>query len=567
MTTTLDIAPAYESMLRAAGLARLEDFMNAPCGATTSKHDTRETAPLELRDASGVKRFFLKRAFKVPAAHAILPWLRGQRGFSQPMVEWQMLGELEARDIPAMKRVAVGEERSLGRPTRAFLLVEEVPMCQTLEHWLVPGFDKPQDLSIRQRRELLQSLGRLIGKLHGSAFRWPDIHAKHVFARRIDAMPGSAKWEFCLIDVERMTRLNRTDTGELDEAAQRDLRALLRSVTPAPISHLDLLAFTSGYLKMSHSKGDDWPKWARLESMPRLPDDYEHPPSVPLARVSKMYVDKRAIGSLGEMGISSMKDVFALKSGRSLDKPGLASFRQRLELTMPGENGRPGTIFLKRYDRPPIIEQIRRMLATGMFHATAYHETRFIKKLSMLGIPTVRSLAFGQKMRGPLETRSVSITHGLVGVSLESLLAEVKANRRSPQGNRERREIAVQLGLLVAAMHRHRLFHRDLYLSHVFLTHNADGRIVLRVIDLARMIEKPLRTQRWRIKDLAALAYSAGEGPVTRTDRLRFSRAYYGGEFSRESLHLDLSEINAKLKRITRHDQRRKSRLAGEKTS
>jgi tRNA A-37 threonylcarbamoyl transferase component Bud32 len=558
MTTTLEILPSHELLLRAAGLSSFDDFLKVQCGDTSSKHKTRETAPLEI----GGRRFFLKRTFKVPAAHAIGPWLRGKSGFSQPMVEWTMLGRLETCGVPAMKRVAAGERRSLGRPVQAFLLIEAVPMQYTLENWLVPGFSKPEALSIRQRRVLLRSLGALIGKLHTAGFRWPDIHAKHIFAQR-----GEPAWEFCLIDVERMTSDGRTEVvqSELDKPTQRDLRALLRGLRPAPISRIDILAFAGGYLGGGRRQSTGkLPKWARGEQTPRLPDDYEHPRSIPLARVNKMYVDKRATGWLGEMGMQSMKDVFEVKPERSLSKPGLARYRERLELKTPGENGRAGTIFLKRYIRPPLIEQIRRMMATGLFRATAYHETHFIKKLTLLGIPTLRSVAFGQKMNGPLEKRSFSMTRGLKGMSLETLIDEVRAKSRPAPSAGERHEIARQLGLIVGALHRNRLFHRDLYLCHVFLTHNDDGRVVLRVIDLARMIEKPLRTRRWRIKDLAALDFSTGNDVVTRTDRLRFVRGYYGNDLSHETLRGDFEGIGAKRRRIARHDERRQSRMTGE---
>jgi Lipopolysaccharide kinase (Kdo/WaaP) family len=114
----------------------------------------------------------------------------------------------------------------------------------------------------------------------------------------------------------------------------------------------------------------------------------------------------------------------------------------------------------------------------------------------------------------------------------------------------------------VRLLHRNLLFHRDLYLSHIFLTRNADGRIVLRVIDLARMIEKPLRPRRWRIKDLASLDYSATSPLVSRADRLRFFKTYCGPDASPDEMRRDMAAVRVRARRIARHDARRRAGMA-----
>jgi len=60
-------------------------------GEPTSKHRYRETLPVDIECEGRARRFFLKRVFRVPAAHALQPMLRGRRGFSQPAVEWGSL--------------------------------------------------------------------------------------------------------------------------------------------------------------------------------------------------------------------------------------------------------------------------------------------------------------------------------------------------------------------------------------------------------------------------------------------------------------------------------------------
>jgi heptose I phosphotransferase len=308
-------------------------------------------------------------------------------------------------------------------------------------------------------------------------------------------------------------------------------------------------------------RGPHWiPTWAIAEEVPRLPDDFQHP----RAQLSSngIYVDDCAEALLHVAGIKCLDDAFNLPAGVEMRKPGLEPHRDRLCLQASDGNGSTKTLYVKRYGRPPIGQQLRRICSVGPFQGSAYAERYFIKRLSLIGVPTMRCLAFGQDMAGPWERRSFSVTAGLDGVSLEQLVTVAAADATRVPPWCERREIIRQLALVVRRLHGNGLFHRDLYLSHVFLTRNADGRIVLRVIDLARMIEKPLRPRRWRIKDLAALDHSATAPMVTRADRLRFMKIYCGMDVPRDRLRRDMAAVRARAARIARHDARRAERFA-----
>src|ERR1051325_6483019 len=108
MTTTLDVEPEFRESLSAAGLATFRGFMDVVAGPAASEHRLRSTAPLDLQINGSPKRFFLKRNYRIPPRHAITPLLRLQPGFSQPRREWDVLGELAAAGIPAMRRGARG---------------------------------------------------------------------------------------------------------------------------------------------------------------------------------------------------------------------------------------------------------------------------------------------------------------------------------------------------------------------------------------------------------------------------------------------------------------------------
>jgi hypothetical protein len=168
-------------------------------------------------------------------------------------------------------------------------------------------------------------------------------------------------------------------------------------------------------------------------------------------------------------------------------------------------------------------------------------------------------------MAADWERRSFLLTAELAGESLEKLAAKWGSQPGSLHP-RERHEIIRQLGLIVRLLHAHTLYHRDLYLAHVFLSRNADGQVVLHLIDLARMIERPWNPHRWAIKDLAALDYSASAPFVTRTDRLRFLYHYLGHR-SEDEKKCDarryMAAVEVKVRQIARHDQKRTQRLTG----
>jgi heptose I phosphotransferase len=288
-----------------------------------------------------------------------------------------------------------------------------------------------------------------------------------------------------------------------------------------------------------------------------------------------MFVDERVMPWLRAAGLGDFAALFGYQAGEEMAKPGLSSYRRRTRLELSNGQGEVRAFYLKRYQRPPLREQLRRMREHGFKSSCGRRELHFVKVLSRLGVPTLRGVGFGEKMFGPLERRSFGLTAEVGGESLETLAERAGVDPGEIPPWTQRREIIRQLALLVGHLHGNRLFHRDLYLCHVFLTRNVDGRIVLRLIDLARMLENPRRGGRWRIKDLAGLDYSAPAGLVTRADRLRFLYDYQAGGWPRvdgasgrdpemkHCLRETIRRVRARGRRMARHDGRRARRLEG----
>ncbi len=565
MTQRVEIDPAWSGSLRAAGLSEFDAFMQLQGGPPASRHRHRETLPVEIFHGGEPRRCFLKRVFWIPPKHCLVPLFRLQAPFSQPRREWIACRSLLAAGLPVMQPIAWGERRAMGVLRQAFILVAAAPMAHTAEEWLVPGIPKPRQLDIVARRRLLFELGLLVRRLDACGFAWPDASAKHVFAAPMPGPGAEAAWRFCIIDVERMTRPGGAVSPSVN------LLPFVESLSPMAWSRVDAVDFLGGW------QGHAWTdlqqaavrevvaRRNRREGMipvraPRLPDDYVHPRYIEWQSNGKVQWVANWQRLLSAHRLTSMDGVFGYADGEALNKPGLAQHRERLRLRLADGVGAERIVYLKRYRHPPAAEQLRRMREAGRHASTASRERRLIKRLSSLGIPTLDGICFGEEMAGSWERRSFSMTAAIDGISLEAL-ANRQLERPALEAG-ELRGIARQLAALVGRLHRGRLFHRDLYLCHVFLTRSKRGGVVLRLIDLGRMLDRPRRTYRWQIKDLAALNFSTPAQLVPRASRLRFLYDYLrawsppGDAAShRRLIRRMAADIDRRSRRLARHER------------
>jgi hypothetical protein len=112
------------------------------------------------------------------------------------------------------------------------------------------------------------------------------------------------------------------------------------------------------------------------------------------------------------------------------------------------------------------------------------------------------------------------------------------------------------LAELVARLHQHGWYHRDLYLQHVVLAEQpgAPQRLVLLDVGRARRERRPRR--RWFVKDLAALLHSAPDGVGARA-RLRFLARYARARgLERDARRALARAVAAKARRMAAHAPR-----------
>lgn len=237
------------------------------------------------------------------------------------------------------------------------------------------------------------------------------------------------------------------------------------------------------------------------------------------------FVDARFVEAFARLGLTSLDAVFAFEAGRDLVKLNIGRFRRRVQFeATPGGQREPVKVFMKRYDRPPIVAQIRNWFSYGRRQSFAAVEREAIEDLGAAGVGVPRIAAFGEEWGILFERRSFLTTEEIRDSrSLERRLPECFKGPATSAALRARRNFIRRLAEFIRQFHATGRRHRDLYLCHIFCSDAGEFRL----IDLARA-SRPLLQRRFQIKDLAQLHYSSPARHFSRTDRLRFHLAYVG---------------------------------------
>lgn len=168
--------------------------------------------------------------------------------------------------------------------------------------------------------------------------------------------------------------------------------------------------------------------------------------------------------------------------------------------------------------RPPIV--------------SAEPEWKAIEALTRAGIATPRVSGKGLRGQSPAALESFVVMDALEGmISLEHFQRNWR-NTSGRQWVQLKRSFLRAVADIARRMHNAGMNHRDFYLCH-FLVRDRDwsqwkpGESVdLTLIDLHRVQMRPCVPERWLVKDLGGLLFSAMDAGITRRDLLRFIQAY-----------------------------------------
>lgn len=270
------------------------------------------------------------------------------------------------------------------------------------------------------------------------------------------------------------------------------------------------------------------------------------------------FTDEEFKEALSQLGLTSLDAVFAFDSGRDLAKPNIGRFRRRLQFeVVPAGAEHPVKVYLKRYDRAPIVEQLRHWFChhRRMSFARMEHETA--TQLAAAGVHTPHTVAWAERWGTLFERRSFLMTEAIQGSrSLESALPSCFAGPLTATKQHARRDFIRRLASFVRLFHSTGYRHRDLYLSHIFCSDN--GEFCL--IDLARA-SRPFFRRRYQVKDIAQLHYSSPLPSFSRTDRLRFYLAYVDRPRLLPEDKTFIRGVVCKALHMARHNRKRGNRI------
>ncbi|MBN2315295.1 MAG: lipopolysaccharide heptosyltransferase II [Sedimentisphaerales bacterium] len=273
------------------------------------------------------------------------------------------------------------------------------------------------------------------------------------------------------------------------------------------------------------------------------------------AEISESFlVDPEYQSALSRLGLTSIDSVFSFQAAENLTKKNLARFRSRLQFDVElSDSPQPTTVFLKRYDSPPILSQLKNWLSARSRKSCAVIEFTAIQELSATGIGVPKVISYGECWSRLFEKKSLLITEKIPDAdSIERELPECFDGKATKDKLRLRRDFIARSASFIKKFHETDYRHRDLYFSHIF--YDDAGHFFL--IDLARAFKPMLLGQRYRVKDLAQIYYSAPGRYFSKTDRLRF----YIGYMNRRRLTPEdkaiIRRVAQKADQMARHDIR-----------
>ena len=178
--------------------------------------------------------------------------------------------------------------------------------------------------------------------------------------------------------------------------------------------------------------------------------------------------------------------------------------------------------YIKCHDGIGWREIIKQLVHLRWPQFGAYAEQQAILKLEQLGISTMRIAAYGEEGINPARKRSFIVTDEIgPAVSLEDFCRDWPWH---PPDSSIKYQLIKKVAQIMSELHQNGVNHRDCYLCHFLMnTRESDE---LHLIDLHRVQIRSRTPQRWIVKDIGGLYFSAMDIGLNHRDLLRFIRWY-----------------------------------------
>ncbi|QDU59825.1 Lipopolysaccharide core heptose(I) kinase RfaP [Planctomycetes bacterium Pan216] len=148
------------------------------------------------------------------------------------------------------------------------------------------------------------------------------------------------------------------------------------------------------------------------------------------------------------------------------------------------------------------------------------------------GVATMTTIAAGCEINErPWQAASFFVSEEIDGgVPADDFWrAEFPSDAGGDNEHDPRRDAVIEaLARSARRLHGAGMFHRDFYWCHFFVRQHPHepGKFAAHLIDLQRIVRRPLLAARWRLKDLAQFVYSIPEGALSNDERRRWFEYY-----------------------------------------
>ena len=271
-----------------------------------------------------------------------------------------------------------------------------------------------------------------------------------------------------------------------------------------------------------------------------------------ILRHDHMRSDPAYRAALRAAGLDSVAAVFGRIDGRVV-----AWSRTTDSIYVPGANG--VGFYVKRYWYPTWRHRLRSMLRGTFLGAhRGLAEFRALTHMRNMGIAAVRPIACGCRRVGHFVNACFLITEEVPDAPNLTTFAQQITRGTVRLDQPERAALAGQLATQLADMHALGFAHGRLFWRNVLVRRAVAGgpEFFLLDADPPKRLERMGRGGRWWLWELAKLAVSAAPF-TTRTERVRFVRAYFKLARLTPDAKAQLHEIDRLAHRWRRHEAQR----------
>ena len=214
------------------------------------------------------------------------------------------------------------------------------------------------------------------------------------------------------------------------------------------------------------------------------------------------------------------------------------------------------TYYLKRHFGMKLKDALMEYWRHGRRMSNARLEWKAMQTADSLGIPNTPFRAFGEKFKGWREKNSFLLTEALPpGRTVEDhFRAGIELTLS------EKIRLAKRIAGIARKLHSAGYTHKDFYLGHFYVVGDLKGEYKLHLLDLQRLCKGAKLLNRWSLKDMTALYFSAlpflENSLITRTDMLRLYLAYVKRGKLEEQDKKFLAKLFLKEKKIAAHTEK-----------